>query len=139
MNSNFLRLGLAAALAGGLGLAATVASAAETTLHATLSGPGGGSGTATVRVDEAKNQVCWDLSAKGLSDVTMAHIHKGAAGANGPPVVPFKPVDASGASKGCGTATADVAKDLVANPANYYVNVHTKAAPGGAIRGQLGK
>jgi hypothetical protein len=120
----------------GLGLA-TAAAAAETTLNAKLSGPSG-SGTAKVRVDD-KNQVCWDLSSKGLTDVTAAHIHKGAAGANGPPVVPFSGVDAKGDSKGCAAASADVAKDIVANPAGYYVNVHTKAAPAGAIRGQLGK
>lgn len=133
MKIRYLVIGAVAAV----GLAGA-ASAAETTLHATLSGPGGGSGTATVKVDEAKKQVCWDLSVKGLKDVTAAHIHKGAAGMNGPPVVPFtKPSDTGG--KGCATAKDDVAKDLVANPANYYVNVHTKAEPAGAIRGQLAK
>jgi hypothetical protein len=134
MNMRYLVIGAVV----GLGLA-TAAAAAETKLTAKLSGPDAkASGTATVRVDD-KNQVCWDLSSKGLTDVTAAHIHKGAAGANGPPVVPFSGVDATGASKGCAAAKPDVAKDLVANPADYYVNVHTKAAPGGAIRGQLGK
>jgi hypothetical protein len=139
MNSYFLRMGLAAAIAGGLGFAAQSASAAETTLHATLAGSGGGSGKATVKVDEAKNQVCWDLSVKGLTDVTAAHIHKGATGKDGPPVVPFKAPDASGKAMGCAPTSAELAKDLVANPAGYYVNVHTKAAPAGAIRGQLAK
>jgi hypothetical protein len=132
MNMRYLVIGAVV----GLGLA-TAAAAAETKLTAKLSGASG-SGTATVRVDD-KNQVCWDLASKGLTEVTAAHIHKGAAGANGPPVVPFSGVDATGASKGCAAASADVAKDIVANPAGYYVNVHTKAAPGGAIRGQLGK
>lgn len=133
MNFRYLLIGAVA----GLGLA-TAASAAETTLHATLTGSGGGSGTATVKVDEAKNQVCWDLTTKGLTDVVAAHIHKGAAGANGPPVVPFTKPE-NGASKGCATAKDGVAKDIVANPGDYYVNVHTKTAPAGAIRGQLGK
>lgn len=121
----------------GLGLAGAAA-AADSTLKASLSGAGGGSGAVSVKVSDA-GQVCWDLSTKGLTDVTAAHIHKGAAGASGPPVVPFTAPDAKGASKGCANASADVAKDLVANPAGYYVNVHTKAAPAGAIRGQLGK
>ena len=121
----------------GLGLASATA-AADTTLKSTLSGAGGGSGAVSVKVSDA-GQVCWDLTTKGLTDVVAAHIHKGAAGANGPPVVPFTPPDASGAGKGCAAASAEVAKDLVANPAGYYVNVHTKTAPSGAIRGQLGK
>lgn len=119
-----------------LGLAGQ-AYAADTTLKATLAGAGG-SGAVSVKVSDA-GQVCWDLTTKGLSDVTAAHIHKGAAGANGPPVVPFTAPDAKGASAGCAAAKPEVAKDLVANPADYYVNVHTKAAPAGAIRGQLGK
>jgi hypothetical protein len=35
--------------------------------------------------------------------------------------------------------TADLATALLGNPAGYYVNVHTRGQPGGAIRGQLAK
>jgi len=139
MNMRYLVIGAVV----GLGLA-TAAQAADPQqggrpLTAALTGAGGASGTAKITVNVGQGQVCWDLSAKGLTDVTAAHIHKGAAGANGPPVVPFTGVDANGTSKGCGAATADLAKDLIQNPGNYYVNVHTKAAPAGAIRGQLSK
>jgi len=132
MKMRYLVIGAVA----GLGLA--TAAAAADNLSATLSGAAG-SGSAKVTVDTAKNQVCWDLASKGLTDAVAAHIHKGAAGANGPPVVPFSGVDASGNSKGCAAAGVDVVKDLVANPAGYYINVHTKTAPAGAIRGQLSK
>jgi len=127
----------------GLGLAGAAAAADNPQggrpLSATLTGAGGGSGTAKFRVNEGQGQVCWDLSVTGLTDVVAAHIHKGAAGASGPPVVPLTAPDASGKSSGCANASADVAKDLIQNPGNYYVNVHTKTAPGGAIRGQLSK
>jgi hypothetical protein len=31
-----------------------------------------------------------------------------------------------------------VARSLLRNPADYYVNVHNPEHPGGAVRGQLG-
>jgi hypothetical protein len=97
-----------------------------------------GTGTATVTIDKAKNQVCYTLAVKGIDTATMAHIHKGAVGVAGPPVVVLD-APASGNSKGCQTVAADVVIALLTTPADYYVNVHNAAFPKGAIRGQLGK
>jgi hypothetical protein len=97
-----------------------------------------GTGTATVTVDQAKGQVCYTLAVTGIGTPTMAHIHKGAVGVAGPPVVVLD-APASGTSKGCKPATADVITALLATPADYYVNVHNATFPKGAIRGQLGK
>jgi CHRD domain len=66
------------------------------------------------------------------------HIHKGAASVSGPVVVPFTPPGADGNSSGCTQSPTSLIDDIVANPAGYYVNVHTKEHPGGAIRSQLG-
>ena len=38
----------------------------------------------------------------------------------------------------CANAGDEVAAEIRANPADYYVNVHNATYPGGAIRGQLG-
>ncbi len=40
-------------------------------------------------------------------------------------------------SGGEGDATAEEIAAIVANPRNYYVNVHTPLFPGGEVRGQL--
>jgi hypothetical protein len=44
-----------------------------------------------------------------------------------------------GASSGCVAVGAPLAADIAAHPKAYYVNVHTGACPGGAVRGQLRK
>jgi hypothetical protein len=96
-----------------------------------------GSGTAAVKT--RGTEVCYDLKWTGV-DATMAHIHWAAAGKNGDVVVPFfeveSPLDASSKS-GCVQAKESVVKAIAANPAKYYVNVHSPEFPKGAIRGQL--
>jgi hypothetical protein len=95
------------------------------------------SGTAVLRI--LANQVCYRLTAKDITlPATAAHIHKGPAGTNGPVVVPFNAPGADGTSSGCATADAALISDILANKAGYYVNVHTKEHPAGAIRAQLG-
>ncbi|MGH2898714.1 MAG: CHRD domain-containing protein, partial [Solirubrobacteraceae bacterium] len=84
------------------------------------------------------------LAEPGMS----AHIHKGAAGANGPVVANLaRPFDGDAAD--CLTEgeilpngasafpTGEKVADILANPSAYYVNVHNPDCPGGAIRGQL--
>lgn len=130
-------------LAGGaLILAAGTAFAAPDTLTAKLSSAneaGGGAatltGTATVTVDASSGQVCAKVTSNVTGAVAM-HIHKGAAGVNGPVTVPLDVKSINGASI-CATATATVASAIAADPAGYYVNIHTPAKPAGALRGQL--
>ena len=96
-----------------------------------------GSGTATVRVNPAEGQVCWTLNVREVDSITAAHIHRGAAGISGPPVVPLTTPDANGRSEGCSAIDQAVARDMVGRAFDYYVNVHTTAFPTGAVRGQL--
>ena len=116
------------------------AGSATTKLEATFSGKtevpkaGNGKGTADITITGAK--VCWEFKVSGIDTPLAAHIHKGGAGKAGPVVVPL---GAKYTAKGCTTATAALAKAIAAQPAAYYVNVHTKKYPAGAVRGQLKK
>jgi hypothetical protein len=79
------------------------------------------------------------------SVATLAHIHPGAVGVNGSPLIdtgltPGAPVNLTNGS-GNFTRTTPIsqqnAAQIAANPAGFYFNVHTLLNPGGAIRGQL--
>ena len=104
-----------------------------------------GTGIASVTIDvidpslPSGGEVCWDLSYSGIAQPTLAHIHTGAAGTNGPILVPFVPFTNLGpiSATGCTSTSGAVAQQIVDNPAGYYVNVHNGDYPGGALRGQL--
>jgi hypothetical protein len=144
-----------------LGLATTggVAGKSTVTLTARLTGAQevppadpDGSGKATVDIDVAGGQVCFDI--KNLKDTgtpNRGHIHEGAAGVNGPIVVPFfelRPADApatdprhdeleQGGIADCVSADPALLARIVEHPENFYVNVHNTRFPGGQMRCQL--
>lgn len=109
-----------------------------------------GRGNATVRIDSEAGEVCFEVSVERSGTPNRAHIHIGAAGANGGIVVPFfelreNPADPrhdqlerKGRLSGCVTADPALLAAIEANPANYYVNLHNARFPGGSVRGQLG-
>jgi hypothetical protein len=104
-------------------------------------GDANGSGTFTVSF--RNGQACYTMVAKGIDKPVAAHIHKGAAGVNGPIVIDlqpsFKGSAASRTSTKCVPAKGTVVSALRKNPSGYYANVHTAKFPGGALRGQLKK
>ncbi len=150
----------AAALAVPLTVSAQTAT--TTTWRAALTGanesPSNAStatGTFTATLDETAGTLTWTLSVPNIKDATMAHIHTGAAGTNGPIVLnlfaalPTGPTTILPASSitTSGTAKAiDLVGPLAQNfpglisaikGGTAYVNVHTVANPGGEIRGQV--
>ncbi|HUQ14127.1 MAG TPA: CHRD domain-containing protein [Novosphingobium sp.] len=147
MRKIHLLIGVTAATAL-LGACATVEEAvAEKTTEtykAELRGanePGGGdpdgSGSAEISISDNFGEVCWDLNnITNIGPVTAAHIHRGAAGVNGPVVYSLKPAN-EGGWKGCADATEWTQDRIDNNPGAFYVNVHTAQYPNGAIRGQL--
>ena len=104
-------------------------------------GPGDpdGRGTALIKIAPEAGLVCWTLKVVNIKlPATAAHIHIAPAGSPGPVVVPLSAPGADGKATGCASASKDLLKAIVANPAAYYVNVHNVDFPGGAVRGQLG-
>ncbi len=97
-----------------------------------------GTGTAMIRLQAGEARLCFKLTAANvLLPAIAAHVHIAPAGVNGPIVVPLTPPDATGMSEGCVNVSRVLVGQILANPAGYYVNVHTTDYPAGAIRGQL--
>ena len=95
-----------------------------------------GTGTAQVHIASALNTICTELEIRDIGAVTAAHIHRGAAGVNGPPVVTLS-IPGDDDSDDCDVVADALLDEIVDNPAGFYVNVHTADYPNGAIRGQL--
>jgi CHRD domain-containing protein len=97
-----------------------------------------GTGSALIRLNATEGLVCFELRASNVDPLVAGHIHKGAAGVAGPVVITLVPPSpTTGLSKGCVQADSTLIQDIIANPSQYYVNVHNAAFPSGAIRGQL--
>lgn len=113
----------------------------EVTHTPAFSGDPDGYGTAKLTVNHGQGEVCWDVSVSNVTlPATASHIHKEVVGVRGPVVVGLTAPDASGHSSGCATGVdRDLLRDILTNPTNYYVNVHTTDFPPGAVRGQLGR
>jgi hypothetical protein len=116
-----------------------------------------GSGTMTIKFnltkDNAGNITAATADFSGTcsgfppgTTLTAAHIHPGAAGVAGSPVINLtltagEVVFANGSGNivknGITISPVDLATTIMNNPAGYYFNIHTAANPGGVARGQL--
>jgi len=105
-------------------------------------------------IDGDPTTLCYVLIVHKIAPATAAHIHEGSPEENGPVVANLAaPADGNAADcltqgeVGPGTtpkfptdaqgAPLTTVAEILANPGNYYVQVHNANFPGGAIRGQL--
>jgi CHRD domain len=125
----------------GVLIALASASASAQTMQVTLAGSqevppvstaASASGTISVAADLA---ISGSVSTTGVEG-TMAHIHKAAAGQNGPVIVPMVKTAENVWSIPAGAKLTEAQyQDL--KDGNLYINVHSAAHKGGEIRGQL--
>ncbi|MEO8305550.1 MAG: CHRD domain-containing protein [Betaproteobacteria bacterium] len=144
MNTTFRnnRLIAAFALAGAMGFLASCQSMGPVTSETiTLLGANevppvmttaSGSGTVTIKKDGA---VSVHIMVSGMT-ATAAHIHEGAAGANGPVIVPFTKTADNVFDAPAGAKLTD-AQMASLKAGKLYVNVHSAKNPGGEVRAQL--
>ena len=140
------------ALAVAVAILAALPAAAQTTTRCTAFAvlqPGNevppttsrATGATLVRINGTSVSFATVISNPARETFIAGHIHVGAAGVNGDIVVTlfggpdtnrrlFTQFDSV-------TIDGDLAAAICGDPAAYYVNYHTRANPGGAIRGQL--
>ena len=102
-------------------------------------------------IDGDAATLCYVLTADKIDETFvagmtgMAHIHRSAAGTNGP-VVASLAFPVGGDAADCLTEgetgkfpgnPAGIVAEILGSPESFYVNVHTGEYPAGAIRGQL--
>lgn len=108
-------------------------------------GPGDPDGTAsgTLSADDRTGEIAWNLTYQNIATPTAMHIH-GPNGSTG---------ESAGVYIGLGVATSggpdslsdslvhpnpQDLTDILADPTDFYVNIHNGAFSAGAVRGQLG-
>ena len=114
----------------------------------------GTAATGIIGVNVRGNRVDYSIEVHGISAITGAHFHSGAAGVNGPIRIALYPgpgsnfsTNPSGAFDGqfyegsfeASDVTGISYADLLAGfrAGTVYGNVHTSAFPGGEMRGQV--
>jgi hypothetical protein len=97
---------------------------------------GPGSAFARFSFDESSGKLTFFATVLGLSPnlVTAAHIHRGAAGVNGP-IVHF--LSATGFTQVAGELTFSAADIADLKAGNFYFNAHSVDNPGGFARAQM--
>ncbi len=96
-------------------------------------------GNGLLSLDPVTKKFTVRMTLTGLA-ATMAHIHTGVLGVNGPVIFPLSQTAAgSGIWVAAADATLTDAQITALNAGGLYFNAHSTAFPGGEIRGQIGR
>jgi hypothetical protein len=121
---------------GGSALAGTILTATMTGAEVVPPGDPNGTGTARLGLMPNREQICYRITVSNIKPDTAAHIHKAPAGQTGAIVKELK-APSDGSSRGCVRLSSSKIMNIKNNPSGYYVNVHNRPYPDGAVRGQL--
>ena len=111
-------------------------------------GPGDADGRGAFAYIAVPDVLCYVLTARRIEPATVAHIHAGPRGVSGGIVVMLI-APTRGLSADCIRVQPDTTPNtmevlvrsemdaILADPAQFYANVHNDPFPAGAIRGQL--
>lgn len=97
--------------------------------------PSTATGTGTLVIDPATRAASGGIALSGITAIA-AHIHLGAAGSNGPVIVPLTAAGAGVFNVPPGTVLT-AAQLLAYKQGNLYYNAHSALFPNGEIRGQI--
>ena len=115
-------------------------------LTGTVTGDPDGRGTAEFTFDTKQGTVCYELEVEGIAEpvepapgLGSAHIHFVATGGIAVGLAADFEPDKSDEFRASGCVEVDSAllQAILANPGQYYVNIHNVEFPGGALAGLL--
>ena len=92
-------------------------------------------GVANLFVDVGRGLLCYRMGYDGINRPDGAHVHAGGPGQNGRPVIDLHP-EMNG-DEGCVGADPTALQNLRDHPEAFYLQLHTRENPDGAMRGQI--
>lgn len=104
------------------------------------SGDSDGAAHGTLSIDSETGRVIWGFYYSGITEPTAMHIHRGADGESGGVALPLNVESrlGEGALTGRVIAAPEIVREILENPAGFYLNIHNDDYRGGALRAQLG-
>lgn len=98
-----------------------------------------GTGLARLTLYPNKHKICYRITVSGIAPATAAHLHRAPAGQNGPVKLGLLPPRDESSRECIRGLDEGFIRRIGRNSSGYYVDVHNRAFPAGAVRGQLSR